>query len=217
MSVNIYKKETDTLQKVAGNGIGVAKFGEPIANWLTSANIGAANSKIADADGMVIVNVTGSGRGVIYEDGETVPWTTLGSTGSSIVSPVRKGHKYSLGATASITISSCFFYPFKEKQVTNLKAEDKYSTDEIVVGEWIDGKPIYRKCFILTGSINASAYSSVGIIKPENFETLVFISTNSSVNNLYHFNNNLQMAYSMNVTVSVAGYVATLEYTKTTD
>ena len=27
-------------------------------------------------------------------------------------------------------------------------AKDKYSTDEIVVGEWIDGKPIYRRIII---------------------------------------------------------------------
>lgn len=92
-----------------------------------------------------------------------------------------------------------------------------YSTEETKVGTWIDGKPIYRKCFILAGSINGSNYSSVGIIKPENFETLVLISTNSPVNNLYYFNTNMQMAYAENAIANVAGYVATLEYTKTTD
>lgn len=39
-----------------------------------------------------------------------------------------------------------------------------YSTDEIVIGKWIDGKPIYRKTFSFNLGSSINAWSTIGTI-----------------------------------------------------
>ena len=49
------------------------------------------------------------------------------------------------------------------------KKRDNYSTDEQVIGTWIDGKPLYRK--VITGVTPSD--SMCAIILPNNFESIV--------------------------------------------
>lgn len=46
--------------------------------------------------------------------------------------------------------------------VAEIKPKEKYSTDEQIIGEWIDGKPIYRKVFNNLSFTSASSWYSVG-------------------------------------------------------
>lgn len=43
---------------------------------------------------------------------------------------------------------------------TGVKGYDYYSTDEMVVGKWIDGKPIYRKYFKVNITLQANTWNS---------------------------------------------------------
>lgn len=43
---------------------------------------------------------------------------------------------------------------------TGVKGYDLYGTDEIVVGKWIDGKPIYRKYFNVDIALQANTWNS---------------------------------------------------------
>lgn len=56
-----------------------------------------------------------------------------------------------------------------------------YSTDEIIVGRWIDGKPIYRKCFILTNVATGYVPHAHGI---SNIGTVIRSYGNIIVNNI---------------------------------
>lgn len=42
--------------------------------------------------------------------------------------------------------------------LAEIKTEEVYSTEETRIGTWIDGKPLYRKCYIITtGTISTNA------------------------------------------------------------
>lgn len=106
--------------------------------------------------------------------------------------------------------------------------EDIYSTEEQVIGTWIDSKPIYRKLF--TGSTETGENLSVvfendasidkiincyGNIQGQSGEQLAFLSDKHALllnanhtTITYFFNNTDSYSYS---------YEAVIEYTKTTD
>lgn len=112
-----------------------------------------------------------------------------------------------------------------------VKLLNTYSTDEIKIGTWIDGKPLYRKVIESTsGNINVETV--VGSIN--NFEYLKILtgtivnSENTSVNFPFIFNaNNLGELFmssngSINCLVTNGAYAnrpikVIIEYTKTTD
>ena len=64
-------------------------------------------------------------------------------------------------------------------QNSNLSLNN-YSTEETVVGTWIDGKPIYRKCYTgtpnLSNTIEMEAYTIPNSINCNNIDTLVNVS-----------------------------------------
>lgn len=100
----------------------------------------------------------------------------------------------------------------------NLVESMTYSTNEIVVGTWIDNKPIYRKVYSISGDMTASAWTTLTSLS--NVDTLVKGLMGGSSNNcvwndtlLRVVNNNLQY-------YSPLGHAYTwvvIEYTKTTD
>lgn len=114
------------------------------------------------------------------------------------------------------------------KDYTDNKAKETYSTNEIVVGTWIDGKPIYRK--VITS--NSITGETVNI--PHNIENVkTFIKANIFATNLDRifypsYNSpftiyiskidptniiaNISSAFNINWYVYIV-----LEYTKTTD
>lgn len=55
-----------------------------------------------------------------------------------------------------------------------------YSTEEQVVGTWIDGKPLYRKTVIKSGTISQRETISLGIA---NVENIFLVSDASNLNN----------------------------------
>ena len=109
----------------------------------------------------------------------------------------------------------------------DLTKEKKYSTDEIVIGEWIDGKPIYRKTWTGTGNPNSFNHNieSLGdVIKIDG----CFLNSSSQWINFTGADNDTGL-YSCRAMVtankimftlrnySMVKYTLSVEYTKTTD
>lgn len=105
-------------------------------------------------------------------------------------------------------------------QITN-----KYSTDETVVGEWIDGKKIYRKVFELSSEveIHPQSWTSIGIKHTDyNVSKVISVKIINSSGTYYNASCALNIddyfrfiAARDNSTIQ-AKYVI-LEYTKTTE
>lgn len=106
-----------------------------------------------------------------------------------------------------------------------------YSTTETIIGEWIDGKPLYRKTFSI-GEITSSADTTVstgilncdtitqmsGNFKRKSFEYLRY-GLDSNYLGEVHFDSNTGV-FSIKSGSSSVGFssgVITMEYTKTTD
>ena len=118
--------------------------------------------------------------------------------------------------------------------IGNLKSStyDTYSTNETVVGKWIDGKPIYRKTFNNI-SVTSSEHSDITIATGLTIDNLINISgylvnsgrwiiTLNSVDITYA--NMVRVAYDKQtsslqlVAQNWTGTATvTIEYTKTTD
>lgn len=109
------------------------------------------------------------------------------------------------------------------KTKAEIDAKHSYSTEEIVVGTWIDGKPIYRKCYI--GSVSTSsdillencvdkiAISVKGFAKIADGNTLCLGYSGTHNLNIYVKNNELYLTGGY----SIREYRIIFEYTKTTD
>lgn len=115
--------------------------------------------------------------------------------------------------------------------IGNLKSStyDVYSTNETVVGTWIDGKPIYRK--VVQGNITSKDQSL--FVVNANVETMISIRGYDFSNGIYYFpfnytqNGSTQKAifykkdtdtieFRSNSFKSGEVFVVILEYTKTT-
>jgi len=110
--------------------------------------------------------------------------------------------------------------------VTTRKEFIKYSTDEQIVGEWIDGKPVYQKVF--TGLSCTIQYTNTWVVLTNipNCKEVIAID-------VYYYNSTFQHNNTASVTevevlangdVTILGTVAgrtydsaVLRYTKTTD
>lgn len=110
-------------------------------------------------------------------------------------------------------------------------SENVYSTEETRIGTWIDGKPLYRKCF--SGTITfSSGWSDYGVVD-ENVEKIINLT-----GSVYYSPQNQHIPFVGNITGSIFGpavtngklsiynvnrdyfgqsFVAIVEYTKTTD
>lgn len=101
-----------------------------------------------------------------------------------------------------------------------LQIQDTYSLEEIKVGTWIDGKPIYRKVFIGSWTAKAGTWTATDI-STVGFETLVSASCkrNEKEGNL-PFAQAEMGDNTLNLAASTGTYTIKqiiLEYTKTTD
>lgn len=119
-----------------------------------------------------------------------------------------------------------------------LQQNQNYSTNEQRVGTWIDGKPLYIKCFELTNLPTANNYTDISIdftmsdIFPVKLETTLksdwgayfttFVGSNNSyVSSSLAVNNSQTNPIQIRIRSSIdihtyVGY-AILSYTKTTD
>lgn len=100
-----------------------------------------------------------------------------------------------------------------------------YSTEEQVVGKWVDGKPLYQKTLTGSTSIAGNAWSDTGIITPSNITLVDLLPIQYPDGSQcqiipcigYIENNHLQIFNIRNNTYAVAPIYATIRYTKTTD
>lgn len=110
----------------------------------------------------------------------------------------------------------------KEDLVADTKSlidrNSTYSTTEQIVGTWIDGKPLYRKVYSISGSMAQNAWTT--LVSITNVDTLTKGLIGGSSNNcvwndamLRVVDDNLQYYCSL----THAYTWAIIEYTKTTD
>ena len=72
--------------------------------------------------------------------------------------------------------------------------KEVYSTDETVIGTWVDGKTIYRKCIVNNGS-----FSEPGTVLPvdlSNVDRIIEFHGTGIFSSLYEFNINFSNGYS---------------------
>ena len=93
-----------------------------------------------------------------------------------------------------------------------------YSTDETIIGRWIDGKPIYRK--VIQKPTNGMDISSLNIETPIKMEACIYVANG----NMYFIKSGpepgeTRFCFIQNNTLQVTpgSIYAVLEYTKTTD
>lgn len=119
------------------------------------------------------------------------------------------------------------------------KAATVYSTTEQTIGQWVDGKPLYRKTFVVTtpGSETSTEIDTSGL----NIDTLVYIFgmfnsgtgtgsfeapipyvepydlQNSSINVFYLHDDSKIYVRKSSANMALASFHLTVDYTKTTD
>ena len=108
----------------------------------------------------------------------------------------------------------------------NTMFSDNYSTNERVVGKWIDGKPVYQRVIKKTNSTTLSAntwgtiYTDDFISEISQLTSVTYINTTNkgvySALNYKAVNNNLQALYYSGLSIASDTYFV-MQYTKTTD
>lgn len=139
---------------------------------------------------------------------------------------------YRSGSSFTIPkISITYQYTKSTDSAISITDGNEYSTDEQVVGHWIDGKPVYQKTFTGTTSATTSSDSVAGTIV--NFDTLVnsngtvFLAGAWGVNQhslpydnvieYYIDTSNQVIIHKQNEIANTKQYMITVQYTKTTD
>lgn len=109
------------------------------------------------------------------------------------------------------------------QDIQDIETLDIYTTTEQIIGEWIDGKPLYRKVFTgLSVSVSASSPAWNNIVAEANVDKLIDIVPYSNVGGVWYggvvcdYSNGYFRAYpvsNLNVVIETLCVV----YTKTTD
>lgn len=126
-----------------------------------------------------------------------------------------------------------FVLPAKKTvQIATVENGSVYSAEETVVGQWIDGKPIYRKVFQCVGPPKINVTSNFADLSELNIDAVVSLSvigyrsgTETRVSvypnpylDIGYDHSTCQLVGGTTVSVEVNGVrTATIEYTKTTD
>ena len=176
----------------------------------------------------------GSGANVgEHQDGTLMPYTNGASVIAVSSQAVDSTSDYmsSLGATTrrNVTGSQDNSGSVFTSRPTNTSvlycikavvAGEVYSTEERVVGTWIDGKKIYQKSYSFNSPINLQSNAWVMLDSAlTNTDTMIFSSASNDGGQYIPIytakNNGIRMLQTRNTDVNV-NYV-TLQYTKTTD
>lgn len=103
----------------------------------------------------------------------------------------------------------------------DLKDMNVYSTEEKIVGTWIDGKPIYRKVLkFALQELTQNAWNTInGVTAPSNVDVLVnAIAKRELDNSVMNIAANMDStSISVNPFASFSINMLIVEYTKTTD
>ena len=109
----------------------------------------------------------------------------------------------------------------------NVKSGDNYSTDEQVIGTWINGKPLYRKVVVIDNPSNEMTIPIADIDEPINARWTqqhpspsgIYFSFNSGAysSSMIYFNPTSKN-FVISMTDGFGGKIVVIvEYTKTTD
>ncbi len=161
------------------------------------------------------------------------PWDVEGNY-ANINSWNSNGLEYSTNSTNNVLMSgSMIWLIYTKTNDTQMSISDgnEYSTDEQLVGHWIDGKPVYQKTFTGTTTATTSSDSVAGTIAT--LGTLVdsngtiFLEGDWGVNQhslpydnvaeYYVDTSNRLIVHKQNEIANSKEYMITLRYTKTTD
>lgn len=133
--------------------------------------------------------------------------------------------------TKSTSQTDTYSCDYINKNIETLQKRNNYYTEEQITGNWIDGKPIYRKVIVNTikkSGSNIFDLSSVGLNNVDKYITLKSISNGDPINEDYYTTNADLLRTLINYNglyiqlgtsyPSVPCLVYTIvEYTKTTD
>ena len=128
----------------------------------------------------------------------------------------------SIGVYAAIKMQASeisYKDPTVEQTLNSLyisRTNNDYSTDEKVVGKWIDGKPIYQKTMPISGTVLNDTWTNVNAVRPDNVDKIIsYHSTNQADTLIYWQASTLYAASRSNIPLS--NDYLTIQYTKTTD
>lgn len=163
-------------------------------NNITLSNGGVAVGSAIDNLSIMEDIISSSAYRISSESGKTVLYGPISLWRDSSTSL----KAYTISSTASIKYISIEYTKttdaensFNPSMITNNltvvgAAYENYSEDEIVVGKWIDGKPVYRKCFNFTSPSaatdgNAKTYNLPNISIDSVIDYGVFIKNSNGV------------------------------------
>jgi len=209
------------LIKQVGNQI-LTTMGVYTDNWTSSAtyNVG----EIAIYDNRIFKNLTGTNTATTPDE-DTTNWeeTTLASmSGGGGVT----GDTLPIGSEVDFDGQEV---PAGWEETTD---PNEYSTSEIVIGKWIDNKPLYRKTYYISALGNAtSVMQPLNISNLEDIVSIKGVASNSQnffILPSYRGNDDtigIQIIVDINSGITITtgndrtGYHAfvTIEYTKSTD
>ena len=153
------------------------------------------------------------------KDAQRIGRTGYGNGGSYTASAASADYRYMIRPT-----NTSVLYCIATKNIyTN--PENIYSTDEIVVGKWIDGRPLYQKTYTCTTPSSAGTVLDVATLADEIESRKIDGMVNCMVPvNYYGSTTYYSRCYTIDkkLHIAVGGYVnmtayITLKYTKTTD
>lgn len=108
-----------------------------------------------------------------------------------------------------------------EKAITFIEAEEIYSTDERMVGVWINGKPLYQRTYLLNLSMPTAGSWYNTSVSMEGVERIVFAIGNGESGDTLDIQASItnSLLYILRVAGRGSSYLTqvTIQYTKTTD
>lgn len=111
--------------------------------------------------------------------------------------------------------------------VTQEGSSDYYSTDEKIIGRWIDGKPLYQKTFVPSTTYNAGTHNiATGITNIDKMVEIKGVQINNNTGDTFAIDENSndyigyiggKIVYTKTSTGVTWKIIVSIKYTKTTD
>ena len=158
-----------------------------------------------------MINTTVNDRMIVYIDKNAL-WIIIGKNYSNC------SYKYVLVQYTKTTDLPNSFKP-SMLNIKSIVPQHNYSTEEKIVGTWIDGKPIYEKTFLFSSQITASGNTWIATnIDNTNIKKIIN-SFGLSISNVFpiamsigNANDGLQFMHFRNTSIYIDGLI--YQYTK---
>lgn len=251
-SISKYKELADYIKEQFGSydyfgGDGTTTFAVPdlVGRFLK----GDVEAGISEEAGLP--NITGSTPHTMYAGGQATvsngaitqtystgrAYTTAGtgSNGWYVVSVDASKSNAIYGNSETVTpenISVLYCIKATNASIDIVKEINNYSEEETVIGRWIDGKPLYRKCFkftSLSSSIQPNVWTNLFTVPFDNLDQLIKSTPVSADSNnpcemnyltvsYFKNENTFKCIHSRNINLSITNNSFIIcEYTKITD